>query len=70
MKPPCSTVASSPSPKPSSAGPACHEVSSKPGSFHAVPWSDPSSRYFQTDPSATSVLVSMVTDVVPSTGAD
>src|SRR6266702_3509823 len=48
-------VASSPSPYPSWAGPEGHRLSSKPDALQAVPWSVPSSRYFQTEPVATSV---------------
>ena len=35
------------------ADPVAQAPSSKPGAVHAVPWSDPSSRYLQLEPAAT-----------------
>ena len=43
-------VASSPSPNPSCASPLDHPESLKPGARQAVPWLEPSSRYFQEEP--------------------
>ena len=48
--PKLNVVFSSPSPYPSSPSPESHVESSNPGARHAVPWLDPSSRYFQSDP--------------------
>src|SRR5436309_15085583 len=60
--PPLTAVRSSPSPKPSWAGPLVQELSSNSRRCQFVPWLEPLSRYFQTAPVETSVSAAQTGD--------